>query len=568
MYSETLNQVKRLILVILTFIITSCAQNPFEPVRGQVALNSGYEAIQDGIDTNEKAQVSTVPLEVNHALLPELTLQPKKEIPRNKRFDIAVNNLDAKAFFMGLVKDTHYNMVVSPNIEGSITLDLKNVTIEGVLNAVRDMYGFEYEVTPYGFQITADGLKTRLFSVDYLNLERITESEIQISSGQITQNSQDTTSNPYSGTSTLTQTSNVNPAARIKTKNTNSFWTTLQLTLEAMLHGKPERRIVLNPNAGLVMVHASASELDQIAQYLDQMQTSMTRQVILEAKILEVTLNDAYQQGIDWKVLGAVQMGTQDLVNPADVTIQDTLEGFSDIFKLTATGGSQFSTVIELLTAQGNVQTLSSPRISTLNHQKAVIKVGYDEFFITNVSNTSTTSGSAADNTQNIDLTPFFSGIALDVTPQINANGNVILHIHPLISTVTDQNKAFIVSGLAQELPLAFSVIRESDSIVEAKSGQVIVIGGLMKDNTEEYVGATPFLNRVPFLGNFFRKTNQKSQKTELVILLKATVVERGTWAKSLKNEMNRYHDLDRGYYFGDIYEMMGNMGEFRAYDY
>lgn len=549
--------------MVMVALLVSCAQNPFAPTEGSPPLKQGFRDIQDGIERAEKVVINPVPEDIQNAMVSNLSSKNQVSTPRNKRFDISVKGLDAKEFFMGLVKDTSYNMVVSPEVRGNITLELKNVTVDGVLQAVKDIYGYEYEVTPYGYQISADGLKTRLFTVNYLNLERISESEVQISSGQITQNNNDTTSNPYSGTATQSQTSNTIPAAKIKTKITTNFWDTLKLTLEAMLEGQANRKIVINPQAGLVMVHASNSELEKISQYLDQMQNTMVRQVILEAKILEVTLNDAYQQGIDWKMLGAVQTGTADLVNPADVTIQDSLSEFSNIFKMSASAGSQFSTVIQLLTAQGNVQVLSSPRIATLNHQKAVIKVGFDEFFITNISNTATTSSAASDNTQNIDLTPFFSGIALDVTPQINSDGKVILHIHPIVSNVKDQNKKFVVSGLEQDLPLAFSVIRESDSIVEAQSGEVIVIGGLMEDKMQEFVGATPFLNKIPFAGNFFRKTNQKSTKTELVILLKATVVDRGTWAEKLQGTKDRYQALERGFYFGDRYEVFGNMAEF-----
>ena len=142
-----------------------------------------------------------------------------------------------------------------------------------------------------------------------------------------------------------------------------------------------------------------------------------------------------------------------------------------------------FNAFVELLEAQGDTRVLSSPRVATLNNQKAVIKAGTDEFFVTDVSS-NTVTGTAATTSRDVTLTPFFSGIALDVTPQISADGEVILHIHPTVSEVTDQTKELTVSGETDALPLAFSEIRESDSVVKAKSGQIIAIGGLMRNSS------------------------------------------------------------------------------------
>lgn len=182
---------------------------------------------------------------------------------------------------------------------------------------------------------------------------------------------------------------------------------------------------------------------------------------------------------------------------------------------------------IELLKTQGDVQVLSSPQISTVNNQKAVIKVGQDEFFITDVdSNTSTTTATATTQS-NVELTPFFSGVALDVIPQISAEGEIVLHIHPTVSTVTEKTKNINVSsGTALSVPLAVSSIRESDSIIRAKSGQVVIIGGLMQNTVEDRVSKVPLLGDIPVLGALFRHTQEINKKSELVILLKPIVID------------------------------------------
>ncbi len=192
---------------------------------------------------------------------------------------------------------------------------------------------------------------------------------------------------------------------------------------------------------------------------------------------------------------------------------------------------------VDLLKTQGDVNTLSSPRVTATNNQKAVIKVGTDEYFVTNASTTTTTSGNSAPIvTPNVELTPFFSGIALDVTPQIDEQGRVLLHIHPAVIDTEEQNKTINV-GTADPLvlPLAKSAIRESDTVVQANNGDIIVIGGLMKTDKKEVVSKVPLLGDIPWVGEAFTNRSESTQKVELVILLKPTVVEKDTWQQELQ---------------------------------
>ena len=192
---------------------------------------------------------------------------------------------------------------------------------------------------------------------------------------------------------------------------------------------------------------------------------------------------------------------------------------------------------VSLLKTQGDVNTLSSPRVTATNNQKAVIKVGTDEYFVTNASTTTTTSGNSAPIvTPNVELTPFFSGIALDVTPQIDEAGRVLLHIHPSVIDTEEQNKTINV-GTADPLvlPLAKSAIRESDTVVQANNGDIIVIGGLMKTDKQEIVSKVPLLGDIPWVGEAFTNRRESTKKVELVILLKPTVVEKDTWQKELQ---------------------------------
>ena len=202
-----------------------------------------------------------------------------------------------------------------------------------------------------------------------------------------------------------------------------------------------------------------------------------------------------------------------------------------------------FVGILQLLEQQGSVQVLSSPKISTLNNQKAVIKVGTDEFFVTEVTNTSTSTSGAVTNTPSVELTPFFSGIALDVTPQISGNKEVILHVHPSISEVQDQMRIIELGDDVFQLPLALSTIRESDSIVYAESGQVVVIGGLMQNRIVDGNNGLPGLRNIPGIGNLFNQKNSTSVKSELVILLRPEIIDPASVGKVFEEMSGRFQE-------------------------
>ena len=305
------------------------------------------------------------------------------------------------------------------------------------------------------------------------------------------------------------------------------------------------RQVVVTPQAGLVTVRAFPDELRQIRSFLQIAESHLQRQVILEAKIIEVTLSDGYQQGIQWEnVLGHAGNTNINFSTSAGQGLSNAItSAIGGVTSINFTG-SDFSSIINLLDTQGDVDVLSSPRVTASNNQKAVIKVGNDEYFVTDVSST-TVAGTTPVTTPQVELTPFFSGIALDVTPQIDEDGNVILHVHPSVIDVTSQTKEIKISDSTLELPLAQSEIRESDTVIRAASGDVVVIGGLMKSENIETVSKVPFLGDIPFLGEAFTSRSKSKKKTELIIMLKPTVVGGDTW----KDELKRSQDLIERWY-------------------
>ncbi|MEE8550055.1 MAG: pilus (MSHA type) biogenesis protein MshL, partial [Gemmatimonadota bacterium] len=507
-------------------------------------------------------------------LLPPLHVRGSAEGESfDQKFDVTVSDATAREFFMSLVEGTPYNMVLDPAVDGAITLALKNVTIDEVMQAVQAVYGYEYEETSYGYHVRPSGLQTRMYEVDYLNVQRTGSSQTLVSSGQISGGGSSSSSSGSSGTPSAG--SGGVSGSEISTSSETDFWTELQDILGTIIGSGEGRSVAISANVGLVIVTAMPSEQRAVAKYIREAQLSLHRQVILEAKILEVRLSDRFQSGVDWALLldssmnpiiRAIQTGGGSILEAAAASeIADNL-GFLDELALNVSpapaglirptplfGGvfaasvefDEFTALIELLERQGEVRTLSSPRVSTLNNQKAIIKIGQDEFFVTDVSST-TVTGTTTTTTPEVTLTPFFSGIALDVTPQISKSGDIILHIHPTISEVQDDNKIVTVGGVDQSLPTALSTIRESDSVVRSKSGQVIVIGGLMQESTSKDRAAVPWLGRIPILGYLFRQQLDKVEKTELVTLLRAIVVDDDTWEENIERTAERVEKLTR----------------------
>lgn len=578
---------------LIGFILSSTAchtVSTIHPEHGTVMDHMHAELNKDiQIDKRNLKQSHSLPAGVSKAFMPSLDSSLSQSSGMTERhFTITAKKTDARAFFMELMEGTSSNIVVSPAVNGTISLTLKDVTLEQALEAVRDTYGFEIHKTDYGYEVLPPSLETKIFSVNYLDVRRSGKSLTELSSGQITEKIGTVSAgNSTSNTSSLPQSSNTsaNPTAQpsgssVDTRSEANFWRDLQKTLKIMIGEQNGRSVIVNPQAGVVIVHAFSPELRQVGRYLDRLQNSLSRQVILEAKILEVQLNDQYQAGIDWNLIGdVIGAGDGGIAQSSSKTFSRTdLGDFASIFTISAPGN--FGGLIKLLQTQGNVQVLSSPRISTVNNQKAVIKVGQDEFFVTGVSTQSpvVTGSVATAPTQNVDLTPFFSGVTLDVTPQISSNGTVILHIHPAVSTVKEQTKNIVLgttpntttntttSGAASNntytLPLALSTIRESDNIVRAESGQIVVIGGLMQNTMVEEVAGVPVASKLPIFGPFFRRTSQISQKTELIILLRPIIADRHAFIDEMKGSERMLQTMTRGFHTGGLPEVFGNEGE------
>jgi MSHA biogenesis protein MshL len=596
---------------IIALLLQGCATTRGDPERSRVI----DDVLADAAN-RQSAPVQPPPSVLADLLAPVADdlghLAPDQQ---GGRFNVSVFNAPAREFFMSLAEDTPYNIIVHPKVDGSITLQLKSVTLDELLELVRTTYGYEYQKTGMNYVILPTQLQTRMFEVAYLNINRGGQSGTQVSSGQVTQSSSGGSDSGSSSSSSSSGSSSGSGGgatttpfgSQIITQTQSGYWVELTGTLCTLI-GLPLnaasnsssgeviggvslgcseivaaatdgssnssaavmlRSIAVSPQSGMVVVRAFPDELRQIEQVLRTSERNVQRQVILEAKIIEVELSDGFQSGINWAGIAAFNSG--------DSTLQFGQTGGGSIFNsgrseiegnaglldpdnllapitsaTSAFGGvntfvlntQDFNAFIELLKTQGDVQVLSSPRVSTLNNQKAVIKVGNDEYFITDLESTNTSTAAGTTVTPDVTLTPFFSGIALDVTPQVSEN-EVVLHIHPMVTEVITQNKQFTLNNSTQIIPLAFSSVRETDTIVRARDGQVIVIGGLMSDRSERNNAGLPGLSNIPGVGELFKHRNNKSRKTELVILLRPILAKTDSvWQREIEASRKRINDM------------------------
>lgn len=584
------------------------------------ASRQTYDKIQQEMDKATAARAGkpqaapALPSRVSDALLPPLKPAPPPPPSRvEERFSVSFNEVEARRFFPALAANTRYNILVHPKVDGRISANLRNVTLFEALDSVRDVYGYDYTVDGNRIVIKPLTMQTRIFHVNYLNTSRVGSSETRVSggsggqqgSGNQSSNSgassnQNQSGSQTSGSGTGGQGTNQNAtsgvSSRVSSTSNNDFWTELRDSLKAIVNidernerdgkstDKDGRSVVVSRQSGVVVVRAMPDELRAVAQYLKASQLSVERQVILEAKILEVQLNDSFQAGINWALftrmlgnplgMGFVAPGTTltsaavsqngfsstlDTINPRTGLRGDTTLNIAPAGAIQAAGnaagslfgiafqGNHFAALLSFLETQGTVHVLSSPRIATMNNQKAILKVGTDDFFVTKVSSTVNTSAAGTSSTPDVTLQQFFSGVVLDVTPQIDEFDNITLHVHPSVTEVSTLNRVVNLGQLGTlNLPLASSNTSETDSVVRGQTGQIIAIGGLMRQATTNDLSQVPAAGDIPILGNLFKNKNRVTQKRELVILIKPTIIDSGaSWASDLTETQRRIQSLD-----------------------
>jgi MSHA biogenesis protein MshL len=538
--------------VLAVVVLSGCA-SPFGK-DGKDAMNAALET-----PASQAAPAAAPPAAVQQAVMDAVREAPPlaaRSASVEPRFSLTVNNAKASEVFMGMVTGTPYSMLVHPDVTGTLTLNLKNVTVPEAMEAVRALYGYEYEVQGKRIIVPSPALQTRIYHLNSLAMQRKGTSDMRVVSGSVSMRNGGSSSSG-SGSSSGSTSQSLETSS-VQTSTDSKYWEEVGTSLKTLVGEAGS--VVVSPQSGIIIVKAAPASLHMVEQYLRASELVSARQVMLEAKILEVQLNDGYQSGINWATLqhgGKTAIGVNGL-NPDGTTpvslggtVAQMLGGAipgpaGSVFGLAFNDGD-FGAVINLIKSQGAVHVLSSPRIATINNQKAVLKVGTDDFFVTEVTGGTAAALGVPATPPTVVVQPFFSGIALDVTPQIDDKDNITLHVRPSISNVTEKQKDIRLGDLGNfVLPLASSSISETDSVVRLKDGQIVAIGGLMSQSFDDSTNRIPVLGDIPYLGQLFGNTSQSRQKRELVVLIKTTLIRNNQdWSRDLEATQRRFQTYD-----------------------
>jgi MSHA biogenesis protein MshL len=583
-----------------------CAMPPSPPTTIEPYITTELQK------ANAERKIPAPPSAIDEALLPPLRMEmpPVAGSPLEPRFDLSVNSAPATQVFMSLVSGTRYSMLVHPSVTGSITINLKDVNLREALDSIRELYGYEYKIESTRIFIQPAGVQTRVFQVNYLSAQRRGVSQLRVASTTLNQSGATTSTAATPGLGGLPGATGatgggaatggagtlggavIGDSSRLTTTQEAMFWSDLCEALAALAfpsepaaaaqaagtgavsapedrqrglcnrRGPGDRSIVVSPHSGVLVVRATPTELRAVDNYLRATRLAVERQVMLEAKIIEVTLSDQFQSGINWAVFNRIggfgqitrpttpaQTGTSvTTAHLRDTATAQLLNGPAGAVLGLAVASSNFAALLTFLETQGNVQVLSSPRVATLNNQKAVLKVGDEQLFVSNVSVTpvtNVTTGAVTSALATPQFSPYFSGIVLDVTPQIDDAGNITLHVHPSINDIANVQTNVNLGFGNVSVPTARSTIRETDTIVRVADGSIVAIGGLMRTEVNDVRGGIPGVSDSGLASLLFRTTTRLTEKKELVILLKPTIIDsdRG-WEQDLRETEDRVRKM------------------------
>jgi MSHA biogenesis protein MshL len=424
-------------------------------------------------------------------------------IPKEKLYSLTVRDADFKEVLLAFSKDNGVNIIVDPKIEGKITVDLKKVTLSAALEAILKPLDLDYNQEGNLIRVSKPKMETRTFILNYLTTVRGGSASVRGIGGST---GGTTTSTGTGMTSTTTGGGAL--VSQVKTEDIADLWKEIRDEIKNIL--SPEGKILINKMSSTLVVTDYSKVLREVDRFISKVEETVQRQVYIEAKVIEVQLNDSFQLGIDWRLVPNI-MGSgfggffrQNLTSTTNYAASGNVQ--------IGVGNVDTNSLIDALSTQGRVDIISSPRVSTLNNQKAIIKAAVEDVYF----DVTTAAGTPPITT----ATPKYItiGLILDVTPQIDGDGSIIMDIHP---SVTERVATATYPGTGQQAPIIS--VRETQTIVRIREGQTILIGGLMQSKEKENLSGVPCLMNVPVAGEAFRQTRTDKAKFEIVVLITPT---------------------------------------------
>jgi len=446
-----------------------------------------------------------------------VSLQMEKEkgvevFKSKELFSFSFREADVKDILRAISKQVNYNVVMEPDVKGTCTVDLKSVTLEKALEYILGPLNFTYKIEERTIYVSKPKIETKIFTINYLALKKIGTSTVEWKSGG---------SSSTSGTAGTT--TSEEKTLEVKSETESDLWKSLEDNLKAILSA--DVKPVINRQTFTIMITDYPKNLQRVSMFLESLEGTMHRQIMIEAKIVEVRLTEGFRQGVNWDLLGS-RIGSLARIGgrlnfPAPATfLGDYTEYFRFYVGSTASGELNITnTFIELLKSQGETRVLANPKIATLNNQRAVIKsTTQDVYFEESQSSTGVGAGTIAT------YSPRFVniGVVLDVIPQIDNEGNIILSIHPIYSTKDGSVRSPNPLSLGT-VPLIST--RETDTIVRVKDGETVIIAGLIYEIKYQDEKSVPGFGSIPLLGFLFRSNTEKTQSAELIIFLTPKII-------------------------------------------
>ncbi len=507
---------KRLFIWFLFCIVSAgCARftpDPMAPSAGHLSV--GTEATPSDDIPEIVDQVPPVP-------------EPAP-LQSEERYTVVVNEVPVRELLFALARDARVNVDIAPGISGLVTMNAVEQTLPQLLHRVARQVSLRYVMEDDNVFITPDEPYFRTYRIDYLDMARDTSHLVQIGA-QIAETGSGVEGGGGTNNSTTT----------ISSTMSNHFWANLVASVSAILAsgGAIGNAVIPHPESGVLTVKATDAQHELLRKFIDETLTNANRQVLIQATIVEVSLTDQFQAGIDWQVLNQAGLAGFNLTTK---TITANPVNAASLFSLRYDDPNPdreraLSAALELLEEFGDVNVLSSPQIMALNNQSAILKVVDNVVYFEVEQESNITQGVAASTFETIVKTVPV-GIVMTVTPHIKADDSIILNVRPSISRinrfVNDPNPALTISSPVPEIR-----VREMESMLQLNNGQIAVMGGLMQNDNRKNDNAIPGLSQIPILGNAFKMAMREYKKTELVIFLRPLIIRN----PSLEGDFSSY---------------------------
>jgi general secretion pathway protein D len=563
-----------------SLLLAACAQAPIKPSTAHIRAEDPPPA-------------GTIPAPVRIAP----ALPAPKPSARPETYSVVVNNIRVQELLFALARDARLNVDIHPGVSGNVTLNAIDQTLPQLLTRIARQVDMRYEIDGPNLIVLRDTPFLRTYRVDYVNLARNTTILASVSA-------QVSAVGP-AGAGAAASAQN-NSTATITSDSKNRFWETLVQNIKDILRetdkvipktttpgapagaapagaaapaaGAPaapaaaaapgaagaaaaaapqlvaqpieyleSASVIANAETGVLSIRATSRQHEKVQEFLDQVMASARRQVLLEATIAEVNLGNEYQRGIDWSRVrrgasGVSLSGSRDPARTSTVAPPLGIDTSSFIIDA-AVASVGLQATIRLLETFGTVRVLSSPKVSVLNNQTAVLKVTNNIVYFTVQAQTTAAANAPSVTTFNTTPATVPVGFVMTVMPQISETDSVSLSVRPSITRflrfVPDPNPSLVlVQNLVPE-----TQTREMESVLRLQSGQIAVLGGLMLDEVRSNEDTIPWVRDLPGVGQIFSQRRDSSQKTELVIFLRASVIR----DSSLEGDYARFRDLVPG---------------------